>query len=198
MTSHLIVYISLITLALTNVLMFFNLSVKICSDLQFSLYCYQIATLIFRCFVSNGIKLLVKAFIDYVHSLLEYCTSVWCPYLQKDVDIIESVQRNFTRRLFPRCKLSYFCYHERCKILVSERLELRYIMHNMTLYFKIANKFYDPSLFNEIYFCNYTYGIRGHKFKFYVQYARTNVFKYFFLKRYVNVWNFYFFYPLIV
>ena len=57
----------------------------------------------------------------------------------------------------------------------------------MTLSFKIVNKFCDTSLFNKICFCNYAYGTRGHKFKFNVQYARINVFKYFFLNLYVNV-----------
>ena len=120
--------------------------------------------------------MLVKAFIVYVRSLLEYCTSVWCPYLQKDVDIRESVQRNFTRRLFARCKLSCVCNDERCKILILERIELRRIMYDITLYFKIVNKFCDTSLFNEICFCYYTHGTRGHKFKFNIQYARKNIF----------------------
>ena len=125
----------------------------------------------------------------YVRPLLEYCTSVWCPYLQKYVDIIESVRRHFTRCLFARCKFSYVCYDKRCKILVLERLELRRIIYYMTLYFKIVNTFCDTSLFNETCFRDFTYGARGHEFKFNVQYARTNVFKYFFLNRYVNVWN---------
>ena len=107
----------------------------------------------------------------------------------KDLDIIESVQRNLTRRLFARYKLPYGCNDKRCKILVLERLELRRIMYGMTLYFKIVSKFCDTSLFNEICFCNYTYDTHGHKFKCNVQYAKTNVFKYFFLNRYVNVRN---------
>ena len=125
----------------------------------------------------------------YVRPLLKYCTSLWCPYLQKDVDIIESVQRNYTHRLFARCKLPYVCYDERCKMLVLERLESSRIMYDMTLYFKIINKFCDTSLFNEICFCNYTYGTRRTKFKFNVQYAKTIVFKYFFLNRFVHMWN---------
>ena len=59
----------------------------------------------------------------------------------------------------------------------------------MTLYFKIVNKFCDTFLYNEICFCNYNYGTRGHKFKFNAKYTRTNVFKYFFLNRYANAWN---------
>ena len=72
-----------------------DLGVTICSDLKFSLHCNKIAikaahraSLILRCFVSNDKKFLVKAFNVYVRSLLEYCTSLWCPYLQKDVDIV--------------------------------------------------------------------------------------------------------------
>ena len=100
-----------------------------------------------------------------------------------------SVQRNFTCRLFARCKLSYVYYDERCKILVLRRVELRRMKYDITLYFKIVNKFCDTSLINEKCFCNYTYSTCVHKLKFNVQNARTNVFKYFFLNRYITVWN---------
>ena len=67
-----------------------NLGFTVCSDLKFSLHCNKIAnkaalraSLILRCFVSNDIILLVKAFFVYVRPLLEFCTSEWYPYLQK-------------------------------------------------------------------------------------------------------------------
>ena len=60
-----------------------DLGVTICSDLTFSSHCSKITSkaarrtsFILRCFISDDIKLLVKAFIVYVRPLLEYCTSV--------------------------------------------------------------------------------------------------------------------------
>ena len=40
----------------------------------------------------------------YVRSILEYSV-VWSPGLKKDIDLIEKVQRRFTKRLFGLCLL---------------------------------------------------------------------------------------------
>jgi len=43
---------------------------------------HQRAYMIFRCFVSQNIDLLVRAFITYVRPLLEYNSAVWSPSLK--------------------------------------------------------------------------------------------------------------------
>ena len=62
---------------------------------------FQLVNLIFRSFVSRCPKILCRAFKTYIRPILEYCTPVWSPYLLCDIKKIESVQRYFTRRLFP-------------------------------------------------------------------------------------------------
>ena len=42
----------------------------------------------------------MKAFDTYVMPILEYCCFIWLPALVTDVNIIENVLRNFTRRAF--------------------------------------------------------------------------------------------------
>ena len=49
---------------------------------------HQRANLILRCFVSQNVNLLVRAFVVYVRPLLEYNSSVWSPSLKRDVTLV--------------------------------------------------------------------------------------------------------------
>jgi hypothetical protein len=60
---------------------------------------HQRANLILLCFVSRDPTILVKAFITYVRPVLEYCSSVWSPFLIMDINCVEAVQRRFTERI---------------------------------------------------------------------------------------------------
>jgi len=97
------------------------------SDLSPSLYitdivrkAHQRANMIFRCFVSQNINLLVHPFNTYVCPLLEYNSVVWSPSLKRDVILIEQIQRRFTNRLRVYRDLPYV---ERLKRLNLETLE---------------------------------------------------------------------------
>ena len=57
------------------------------------------ANLILRCFESRNISSLTAAFKTYVRPVLEYCSVVWNPFLIKDIDQLEKVQRRFTKCL---------------------------------------------------------------------------------------------------
>ena len=83
---------------------------------------HQRANCILRCFVSNDINLLLRAFIVHVRPIVEYCSLVWSPSLKKDIELIEKVQRRFTKRL---PGLKYQSYNERLHYLGSPSLELR-------------------------------------------------------------------------
>ena len=74
----------------------------------------QCAALILRCFYTRDPQFLIKAFTVYVRLLLEYCCSVWSPYLMCLLNCIEGVQRNFTKKLKEIGKL--FC-NDRLQIL---------------------------------------------------------------------------------
>jgi len=60
---------------------------------------HKSASLIHRCFVSRNTGLLVRAFKVCVRPLLEFNSVVWSPSTIRDIEIIESVQRRFTKRL---------------------------------------------------------------------------------------------------
>ena len=59
---------------------------------------HQRANCTLRCFLSGDVNLLVRAFIVYVRHIVEYCSVVWSPSLKHDIDLIEKVQRRFTKR----------------------------------------------------------------------------------------------------
>jgi len=55
---------------------------------------------------------------------LEYCTQVWCPYLVKDIKLIEDVQRRATKLVQSRPN-GNLKYDDRLKYLGLTRLEKR-------------------------------------------------------------------------
>jgi len=83
-----------------------DLGVTITSDLSASVHIqdivaktHQRSTAIHRCFLSRSVSLLIRAFLVYVRSLVEYNSIVRSSYLKQDINTIESVQRRFTKRL---------------------------------------------------------------------------------------------------
>jgi len=98
-----------------------DLGITITSDLAPSTHInniakksHQRANMIIRCFVSRNTDLLVRALTTYVRPLLEYNSVVWSHYLKRDIELIENVQRRFTKRLKG---LSALSYDDRLKLL---------------------------------------------------------------------------------
>jgi len=50
-------------------------------------------------FETRDRDLLLRAFVTYVRTLMEYNCVVWSPDLKRDIEAIEKVQRRFTKRL---------------------------------------------------------------------------------------------------
>ena len=122
-----------------------------CKDLGFflqkscqpSLHCQNIANkvrsracLIRRCFVTKDHEFFKKMFVTYVRPILEYGTVIWSPWLIKDMEVLESVQRAYTKR-FPG--LWDIQYSDRLKTRNLEPLEQRRIRFDLIEAFKILN-----------------------------------------------------------
>ena len=86
--------------------------------------------------MSRDLVLLRKAFITYIRPLLEYNTVIWNPNLIKHIDMIENVQRRFTKRI---PQLSHLTYYERLAVIDLEPLELRRLRCDLNEYYKILN-----------------------------------------------------------
>jgi len=91
-----------------------DLGITITSDLSSSQHineivnkAHQRANHIIRCFLSGHTSTLIRAFIVYVRPILEYNCVIWSPSLKRDIDLIEKVQRRFTKRLRGLKDLSY-------------------------------------------------------------------------------------------
>jgi len=79
---------------------------------------------LFRSFETQSADFLLKLYKTFVRPKLEYATPLWSPSNKKDILLIESIQRAFTKRIpeINRLKLSY---SERLSYLNLERLDLR-------------------------------------------------------------------------
>ena len=71
---------------------------------------------------------------SYVRPDLEYCIRTWRPYLKKDIQILEAVQRRATKMILGMEGLHY---EDRLKALDMYSLERRYLRGDMIQVFKM-------------------------------------------------------------
>ena len=69
---------------------------------------------ILRCFVSRDVNMLTRAYLVYVRPLLEVNSVIGSPHYKQDIDLIERLQRRFTKRL---PGYSNYTYDERLTLL---------------------------------------------------------------------------------
>ena len=178
---------------LPNVETVVDLGVTIDADLKFSEHINKMvhkaqtrSKLLIKCFVSRDTTTLVRAFKVYVRPILEYCSSVWCPYLIKDVEVIESVQRRFTKHLRGLWNIPY---EERLKKVNLDRLDVRRLRLDLILTYKVL--FGLTSLNSDQFFQYAPTAIttRGHDYKLYMPNVYTNSRKNFFSSRVLQAWN---------
>ena len=93
-----------------------DLEIWTTSSLKFSLHCDKAAAcatkilgMLKRTFVSQRIskELFIFLYKTYVRPHLEYCVQLWCPYLAKDIDTLERVQRQATSLVLALTNLPY-------------------------------------------------------------------------------------------
>jgi hypothetical protein len=110
---------------------------------------FRVSTL-FRGFVSRDHGIMRRAFIAYIRPILEYNSVVWSPSLLYLIELLESVQRSFSKRL---PSLSSLTYAERLAVLNLETLELRRLRFDLIFYYKVFNHLtpFDPDLVFTIY-----------------------------------------------
>ncbi len=97
----------------------------------------QRANLILRAFRTHNPHIYSRAFKVYVSPIVEYASEIWNPYLQKDVELIENVQRVFSRRVFRRCCVRKCRYEDRLSVLNMHLLETRRLCSDLYMTFKI-------------------------------------------------------------
>ena len=135
---------------------------------------------------SKDTSILVRAYKVYVRPILEYCLPVWSPFLLHKVDVIERVQRYFTRRLQG---LESFSYTDRLFLLDLESLEVRRLKADLTMYYKILHNLVDISV-NDFFEIRYnSHNTRGHSLTLRCRNFNNNLMKNSFVNRHINCWN---------
>ena len=129
--------------------------------------------------------MLVSAFKSYTLPIVEYCSYVWNPYKLSDIDNLESVQRHFTKRLKG---LKHKSYAERLIICSLSSLELRRLVADIVMCYKIINKLVCLK-FDDFFEFDTNSVTRGHNLKLKLPHFKTDCRKNFFSIRIAPVWN---------
>ena len=145
----------------------------------------QRSALIHRCFVSKRISNLIKAFKIYVRPLLECSPQIWSPVNKGLINLIESVQRAFTKRL---PGFQNICYADRLVKLQLQSLEHRRLVYDLILCFNIVHGF-SALTFSDFFSLPNSTNLRGHSLRLAVPLARNNIRKHFFAVKIVPIWN---------
>jgi hypothetical protein len=93
----------------------------------------QRISILFRGFVTRNLYVMRQAFVTYIRPILEYNSIVWNPSFNFLIDLIENVQRNFSKRI---PSLSSLPYSERLALLDLESLELRRLRFDLIYFFE--------------------------------------------------------------
>ena len=115
---------------------------------------YSTVNVIFRCFHTANIDALIKAYTSFVHPVLEYCLTVWNPYIPAKhylgmTDQLKNVQRLFTRLVYYRYQL----YINHGYIQRLEYLKLRRIYDDMVMIYNTLHGHVNVSE-NNLISCN--------------------------------------------
>ena len=169
-----------------------DLGVNMDNSLNFSSHCRIIcskanarANLILRCFRTKYVDVLLKAFKVYVRPLVEYASPIWSPRLTCDINMLERVQRRFTKRLPGLYRLSY---EDRLLQLNLDSLESRRIKTDLLLCFKIMHGYVGIDK-NDLFIVDCDRVTRGHDLRIRKQHTVINSRLFHFSQRVIKHWN---------
>src|SRR6266536_63355 len=144
------------------------------------------ANLIRRSFATRDHSVLVKAFNVYVRPALEVASTVLSPCYKGLINLIEGVQRRFTKCLFG---LFDFSYQDRLILLKLNTLGHRRLLLDLHMVFKVLHGLVAVNAYD--LFCRGNLSTRGHSVKLVRPSVTLNCRKHFFAVRIILVWNAY-------
>ena len=168
-----------------------DLGVTIQDNFKPSLQCSEAAAKangalfqLLRTVVSRDKKILVPMYKMYVRPHLEYCVQAWAPYLIQDINLLESVQRRFTRAV---TGLRNRTYEQRLEALDLYSLKRRRLRGDLIEAFKLLKGM--TATQRPILFRSENVTLRGHELKLMKPRAAGTLRAKFFSHRVVNAWN---------
>jgi ribonucleases P/MRP protein subunit RPP40 len=141
--------------------------------------------LIRRSIKSKSNNIVTKLYKALVRPKLEYCVQVWRPYLKKDIENMEKVQRRATK-MIAECK--GLNYEDRLNITGLPSLEARRTRGDLIEVFKMIKGF-SKTDYRGFFTLVQDSRTRGHNFKLVKDRSRIDIRKNFFSQRVVNEWN---------
>ena len=137
-------------------------------------------------FTFRSKKILTPLFKSLVRPILEYNNTVWVSSYRKQIDLVESVQRSYTKHIL---EVKKFPYEERLKRLQLPSLEYRCFRGDLIQTYKIAHNIYDKDSVSSLFHFNSSSRLRGHNLKINKVSTNKRLFQHFFTNRIVNEWN---------
>ena len=137
-----------------------------------------------RTIVSRDKEIIVKLYKSLVRPHLEYCVQAWNPFLKKDIELLEKVQRRATKMVNGCHNLSYERRLQYCGLTTLERRRER---GDLIETYKIMTGKVDVPYDRYFTLAHYS-STRGHKCKLFKQRVgprKKNVFS----ARVVDKWN---------
>ena len=185
-----------IDVPLTETLCEKDLGVNIDNCLNFNQHIAQItkkarciSAMLLRTFTNKDPEIHVPIFKSLVRPNLEYANSVWNPYLKNDINRLEKVQKNYTKRIQGMKDLNY---HQRLEKLKLPSLEYRRLRGDLIEVYKITHNIYDPISTNALFhMSNNQPNTRFNLNPYRLTKAHVNKkqFQMFFTNRVVDLWN---------
>jgi hypothetical protein len=146
-----------------------DLGVYISSDMKWTTHinsiCHKASVRSFqflKTIQSRNIWTFKKLFITYIRPQLEYNSQIWSPYLQEDINRVETIQRNFTKKAFERCNIPFSSYGDRLIKMDILSLQSRREFLDLLFLYKLMNNFYDLDFNTFFSFKHRTYSLRTH------------------------------------
>ncbi len=140
--------------------------------------------MIFRTFQSRKPDFLLQMFQSFVCPHLEYATQVWNPNYKMDIDLVESVQRRYAKRIPGFYQSSYSDHLARLHL---DPLEYRQLIFDLVMVYKILYGLVDVD--STQFFSLADSATRGNSLKLFRFRTRHTVSKFFFANC-VFIWNF--------
>ena len=131
-------------------------------------------------------NMFISLYQTLVRPHMEYSHQVWSPYLQKDISILEKVQRRATK-IVPG--LEDLPYEQRLKILKLYPLEERRTRGDMICVWKMLNGQIDIDYNRLIPLNEGCDSTRSHRFQILGKVCKNNSRKNFFTQRVIHPWN---------
>jgi hypothetical protein len=130
-------------------------------------------------------NVMVRLYKALVRPRLEFCVQAWSPYLRKDIDMLERVQRRATKLIEG---YKDFEYEERLERTGLITLEKRRVRGDLIQVFKMLKGF-DKTNYQEFFELTNAGRTRGHTLKLNKKCCSGDLRKHFFTQRVINAWN---------